>query len=379
MKSIKHLENVTQGRSNSLKNVLLQSVKSIERVSGGAASLKMNHMSSFFPLDSVMESGHCTEYNNEYKTESNDDCIILNTDQSDINTNKSSNENEYNNDIYDEPAISLVDRYIVDRSLRAQSVFSEIPVEAEQIILTLLQNVDIYSDCTDVVKDDRDGNRDNNRDNNRGSGRGDITRGDVIGEVSVRSLMGFTPDQRSAVRLISFILSHCISTQGIIRKYEENSEKLKDVICRLKSSIRSGEDRVLQDNTVLEALRVRALCAFELAKFSSKSVEISSLPSLGRLVGDLVPKILLVHKVVFLSLEESNGRRDGFSSLGDRSFFQPILASTGEAMLVLGIVFYVLLNPIAPFVFTTSLKFCCIAQEIENSIPLFDISHLYFP
>lgn len=141
---------------------------------------------------------------------------------------------------------------------------------------------------------------------------------------SAQSMRGFSEEQRDATRLISLVLSHCISMRNKIKLHNIASERTSNDVRCLNVAIKGCNERIAIDNAVLKNAKLRSSSAMQLAHFSSQCCGISTMVGLGSLVAEILPQALTARKVVLLLLREDPSAGTG-TGTRDRSFFLPVL------------------------------------------------------
>ena len=227
---------------------------------------------------------------------------------------------------------ALMDERILDQSLRSipgTRLGSAGESDVNQILLKLValssQAKQEEAENSDILRTNAD---------RQGQGQGqEQEQAQAVGEVTVtvqsaQSMRGFTEEQRDATRLISLVLSHCISMRNKIELHNIASDRSSNDVRCLNVAIKGCNERIAIDNAVLNNAKLRSSSAMQLAHFSSQCCGISTMVGLGSLVAEILPQALTAKKVVLLLLREdphsSAGTGTGIGTR-DRSFFLPVL------------------------------------------------------
>lgn len=303
---------------SSLESVLLQVAESIHVLTGGEATIKMPPPPPSSPLPYTSPSDMVSD--------------LLISSGSDI-TGTAQRTNARTN--REEQSRALMDERILDLSLRSvpgSRLGSAGESDVNQILLKLIalnsqaEQDEDESEGSGIVraKADTQGRGQGQR---QGQGQKQRQRQKAVGEVTVsvqcaRSVRGFNPEQRDATRLISLVLSHCISMRSKLKLDEAVSERNSNDIRSLNAVVKGCNEKIAVDSAALIDAKLRSSSSLELAHFSSKCCGISTLVGLGSLVADILPQALRAKKVVFLLLREGPTAGTGTR---DNSFFLPVL------------------------------------------------------
>jgi hypothetical protein len=228
---------------------------------------------------------------------------------------------------------ALMDERILDQSLRSvpgSRLGSAGESDVNQILLKLAalsghaEGAEAEAESTGTVKanPDRQG-QEQGKGQRQGQGRGQQAAGEVTVSVQcAQSVRGFTAEQRDATRLISLVLSYCISMRSKMKLHEVECERSSNDVRSLNAVIKACNERIAIDNIALNDAKLRSSSALELAYFSSQCCGISTLVGLGSLVAEILPQALRAKKVVLLLLREDPSAGTGTR---DRSFYLPVL------------------------------------------------------
>jgi hypothetical protein len=235
---------------------------------------------------------------------------------------------------------ALMDERILDQSLRSipgTRLGSAGESDVNQILLKLValssQAKQEEAENSDILRTnaDRQGQELVKGQGQRQGQEQEQEQAQAVGEVtltvqSAQSMRGFSEEQRDATRLISLVLSHCISMRNKIKLHKIVSERTSNDVRCLNIAITGCNERIATDNAVLNNAKLRSSSAMQLAHFSSQCCGISTMVGLGSLVAEILPQALRAKKVVLLLLREDPSAGTG-TGLGtrDRSFFLPVL------------------------------------------------------
>jgi hypothetical protein len=301
-----------------LKSVLSQVAESIHVLTGGVATIKIPPQPSSSTFSYILPPDMVSDLHISSGSDP-----IGNVPRTDARTNREGRSQ------------ALLDERILDQSLRSvpgSRLGSAGESDVNQILLKLAalngqaEGAEAEAESTGTVKanPDRQGQEQGKGKGQRqGQGRGQQADGEVTVSVQcAQSVRGFTAEQRDATRLISLVLSHCLSLRSKMKLHEVVSERSSNDVRSLNSVIKACNERIAIDNVALNDAKLRSSSALELAYFSSQCCGISTLVGLGSLVAEVLPQALRAKKVVLLLLREDPSAGTGTR---DRSFYLPVL------------------------------------------------------
>jgi hypothetical protein len=297
-----------------LESVLFQVAESIHVLTGGVATIKIPPQPSSSPLPYTLPSDTVTDLLISSGPDTTGNARITDT-----HTNREGQSR------------TLMDERILDQSLRSvpgSRLGSAGESDVNQILLKLVsrsceaEGGEAKVEGSGIVRAsaERQGQEQRQR---QGQGRGQDAAGEVTVSVQcAQSVRGFSAEQRDATRLISLVLSHCISVRSKIKSHEIVSERSSNDVRSLNAVIKGCKERTAIDNAALNDAKLLSSSALELASFSSLCCGISTLVGLGSLVAEILPQALNAKKVVLLLLREDPSAGTGTR---DRSFYLPVL------------------------------------------------------